>query len=250
MIITLIFLGVICGFLNSAASGGSLVILPLMILLGIPPSVANATFRLPILIGSATSIWKFQQASAIPWAKTPFLLVIFVPMSLIGAALASMLPNALIATMIKISVLVALAFLLINPKQALAQRASSVSAKNQLSATNLKIALTVGLCGLWLGLIVIDAAIFLLLGLVYFAGLSLEKEVPIKSALIFISSIPTICVFILSGDINWHYGEVLSLGSIAGAILGSSLVLKEGSGKWIHGLLILVVSIEAIKIFL
>ena len=55
-------------------------------------------------------------------------LVIFVPMSLIGAALASMLPNALIAKMIKISVLVALAFLLINPKQALAQRASSVAA--------------------------------------------------------------------------------------------------------------------------
>ncbi len=96
----------------------------------------------------------------------------------------------------------------------------------------------------------IDAAIFLLLGLVYFAGLSLEKAVPIKSALIFISSIPTICVFILSGDINWHYGAALSLGSIAGAILGSSLVLKEGSGKWIHGLLILVVSIEAVKIFL
>ncbi len=136
------------------------------------------------------------------------------------------------------------------PQASLGPESFVSSSNNQLSATNLKIALTVGLCGLWLGLIVIDAAIFLLLGLVYFAGLSLEKAVPIKSALIFISSIPTICVFILSGDINWHYGEVLSLGSIAGAILGSSLVLKEGSGKWIHGLLILVVSIEAVKIFL
>ena len=248
MIISLLILGVICGFLNSAASGGSLVILPIMIFLGIPPTVANATFRLPILIGSATSIWKFQKASAIPWSKTPFLLLIFVPMSLIGAAFASMLPNAWISTIIKVSVVIALIFLLIDPKRALTKK-KSVSPENQLGTNNIRMALIVGICGMWLGLVVIDAAILLLLGLVYFGGLLFEEAVPIKSALIFISSIPTIILFMFSGDINWVYGATLSLGSIGGAILGSSLVLQKGSSKWIHILLTGVVIIEAIKMF-
>jgi len=42
-----------CGFLNTAASSGSVVTLPIMIFLGLDPATANATNRLPVLVGAA-----------------------------------------------------------------------------------------------------------------------------------------------------------------------------------------------------
>jgi len=47
----LIGAGILCGFLNTAASSGSAITLPLLLALGLPPAVANGTNRLPVLVG-------------------------------------------------------------------------------------------------------------------------------------------------------------------------------------------------------
>ena len=44
--------GFACGFLNTAASSGSVVTLPIMIFLGLDAATANATNRLPVLVGA------------------------------------------------------------------------------------------------------------------------------------------------------------------------------------------------------
>ena len=44
--------GAVAGALNTLASSGSAITLPLLILLGIPPGVANGTNRLSVLLGS------------------------------------------------------------------------------------------------------------------------------------------------------------------------------------------------------
>jgi uncharacterized membrane protein YfcA len=48
-------LGVVVTFINNIAGGASALSLPIMILLGIPPTVANGTNRLGILIGAISS---------------------------------------------------------------------------------------------------------------------------------------------------------------------------------------------------
>ena len=44
--------GLLCGFLNTVASSGSAVTLPLLIFMGLTPSMANATNRVPVLVGA------------------------------------------------------------------------------------------------------------------------------------------------------------------------------------------------------
>lgn len=61
----LLVCGVLSGMMNTLASSGSAITLPVMIFLGVPPPVANATNRLPILIGSSISVYNFQRSKDI-----------------------------------------------------------------------------------------------------------------------------------------------------------------------------------------
>jgi len=49
-LILLAIVGVVTGVINTLAGGGSLLTLPMLIFLGLPPSVANGTNRIAILI--------------------------------------------------------------------------------------------------------------------------------------------------------------------------------------------------------
>ena len=53
--------GLVAGVLNTLAGGGSLLSLPVMIFLGLPPTVANGTLRLGILIQNVGSVWGFSR---------------------------------------------------------------------------------------------------------------------------------------------------------------------------------------------
>ena len=59
--------GVACGFLNTVASSGSAVSLPVLMAIGLDPITANATNRVPLLLGSISATWKFHTKKALPW---------------------------------------------------------------------------------------------------------------------------------------------------------------------------------------
>lgn len=54
-------LGLVVGFINNIAGGASALSLPVMILLGLPPTVANGTNRLGILIGTLSSVFNLKR---------------------------------------------------------------------------------------------------------------------------------------------------------------------------------------------
>ena len=51
-IFLLIGAGVFAGFVNTIAGGGSLLTLPLLIFMGLPPAVANGTNRIAIVVAT------------------------------------------------------------------------------------------------------------------------------------------------------------------------------------------------------
>ena len=54
-------LGLLVSCINSIAGGGSTLSLPVMILLGLPPTVANGTNRIGILIGNISSVLNLRK---------------------------------------------------------------------------------------------------------------------------------------------------------------------------------------------
>src|SRR5260370_8705902 len=85
--------GLACGFLNTAASAGSAVSLPILMMIGLDPVSANATNRIPVLIGALSATASFHQRKALPWEVA---LKVSLPVmigGLIGAGLAEVLPG-------------------------------------------------------------------------------------------------------------------------------------------------------------
>ena len=85
--------GFACGFLNTAASSGSVVTLPIMIFLGLDPATANATNRLPVLVGASSGALDFARRKAMPWRLAFRIAVPTTIGSLIGAGLAEIVPR-------------------------------------------------------------------------------------------------------------------------------------------------------------
>ena len=118
---TLIGLGLVlsavCGFFNAVASGGSTLILPALLSIGMPADIAYATIRLPILLGSTTALWSFEREQLISWKSVFQLSILFIPFSLFGAEIATLMTTQTSLLFVRIAVFFALLFLFIRPQR-------------------------------------------------------------------------------------------------------------------------------------
>jgi hypothetical protein len=64
-VLVLLIAGVACAFINTLASAGSAISLPMLITLGLPALDANATNRLPVLFGSLMALRTFHAAGKV-----------------------------------------------------------------------------------------------------------------------------------------------------------------------------------------
>lgn len=241
-IILLLICGVLSGMMNTLASSGSAITLPIMIFLGVPPPVANATNRLPILIGSSISVYNFQKSKDIVWRTA---LLTAIPMAL-GTVTGTLLAGVIKTDHVEILVFAAmiLSFILITTNSRAILKGRSV-VKKKISIKN---HICFFLIGVWAGLIVLDSAILILFELILGCGFDLTKANPIKNFFLLIISMISLLIFAVHQSINWEVGIMLSIGSFAGGYWGSKLSHHEGIKKWIYRLLIAIITIELITL--
>src|SRR6202021_3682152 len=63
----LLLAGVSCGLVNTLASSGSAISLPVLLMFGLSPLDANATNRLTVLFGSLMALRTFQAKGQVEW---------------------------------------------------------------------------------------------------------------------------------------------------------------------------------------
>lgn len=234
--------GLACGFLNTVASSGSAVSLPMLMMIGLDPISANATNRVPVLLGALSASGSFQRRGAIPWRMA---ILVSIPVTLgamAGAALAEVLPGRDLGLVITAAVLVALILLFTKLKAAIE---SAVSRGARFGAREF---LWFLLIGGWVGFIVLDGATYLLLALVLAVGLPLLGANAIKSVALVPTSVVALALFAAKGNLHWEIGAAMGLGSIAGGLLGVRLAVSEGAKRWIFRLLVLVIVAELVHL--
>src|SRR5512145_326451 len=84
----IILAGVIAGFINTLAGSGSLLTLPLLMFIGLPPNVANGTNRISIMLQSLVGSLGFRKQGALNLKAGLFLGIPSVLGSVAGALLA------------------------------------------------------------------------------------------------------------------------------------------------------------------
>ena len=234
--------GFACGFLNTAASSGSVVTLPIMIFLGLDPATANATNRLPVLVGAASGALDFAARKAMPW-RIAFQIAWPTTLgSLIGAGLAEIVPRRDMGMVVTAAVLFAALLLFKNIKKAIEQ---AQLAEVRLRPRDLALFF---LAGIWLGFIVVGGATCMLLILTLMVGLDLPRANAVRAAALVPVTLVAMVVFAAHGDIDWILGGVLSFGSIAGGMMGARLSLSANAKRYVFVLLVVAISAELLQL--
>jgi uncharacterized membrane protein YfcA len=239
-LIQLLLAGIGLGLLNTVSSSGSAISLPILLALGYPAAIANATNRVPVLAGFAMALWRFQRADAIPWRLSLQLLPAMLVGTLIGTALSLLASMMELLGAIQFALFAVLVLLLVNPQRWLNRTAIDL----KMVKVDWKFRLLFVAIGIWAGFIVLDTSTYILLSLVLLAGVSLIQANGVKIVLMGAASLLSVIFFVADGEVNWMAALPLSVGSVAGSVFGTRLALGPRAQQWIYRLLLVTISAE------
>ena len=237
----LLFLaGTVAGFINVMAGGGSSIVLPLLIFLGIDASVANGTNRVAILIQNISAIISFKKEKVSDF-KLSFKMGIFaLPGAVSGAIAATKISNELFETILGI-IMIGIVVSMIIPKS------KKEYSEELIKKTPFLIYPAMFLIGFYGGFIQVGVGFLLMAAMHYIMKLNLVKVNMHKVFIVFLYTIPALAVFIYTGNVNWLIGIVLACGNAFGAWWAAKLSVKKGD-KFIKYVMIIVVSGMSLKL--
>ena len=213
--------GLVSGVVNTLAGGGSLLSVPLLVLLGLPGTVANGTNRIGILVQCLSAVWRFRRDGIFEPRAVARVLVPVVAGSALGALAISEVADATFERIFGLAMLVLLVPTLRGARPA---RASGASAAGFPPAVAVAIFFAVGLYG---GALQAGVGIPLLFAVAH-SGYDLVRANAIKVAVIAAVTLTAIPVFLAQGQIAWIPGLILAAGFWAGGALGARLAVRGG----------------------
>lgn len=238
-IIVLIISGLLVGFINTLAGGGSIISLSVLMLMGLPAPVANGTNRIAIIVQTLTATTSFRQQKVLDSKKGWILGIPAIIGSVIGAWIAVDISEVVLERAMAVIMLIMLIFMIYNPKKILYGRQDLVEKK--VSVLQIVIFFFIGLYG---GFIHMGVGYFLLAALVLSCGYDLVRANAVKVFIVLMYVVVSFLVFIFNDQVYWKYGLVLTIGNVIGAYVASRLAVQKGVAfvKWVIVMIILVMS--------
>jgi uncharacterized membrane protein YfcA len=220
--ILLVLAGVLAGVANTLAGGGSFIILPILIGLGLSPSVANATSRIGVLAHGSAATITFARARAVPTGLVIRVAPTMCVGALLGAWLATRLDDALLRPLFG-AILVLWAILLIVRPGRFIKPPELPRTPGPLAQV---LALLIGVYG---GFLQAGVGFPLMALFVSMLGHPTLQANAAKIAVVFIYTLMAMSVFMAAGQVAWREGAILAVGMILGGLLGAQLHLRVGA---------------------
>ncbi|ACY16311.1 sulfite exporter TauE/SafE family protein [Haliangium ochraceum] len=218
----LIAAGVAAGMINTVAGGGSMLTLPVLMLLGLPANVANGTNRLSIVTQSVAGVLSFRRSGKL---DQPAMLRVITPTvagAVIGALTAASIPEAvleyvLLGTMMTMAVLITLVPGLMSapPEAAPPSRARRLAGTGALFAA-----------GLYGGFIQAGVGFLLLGALSGVLRYDLVRANALKLACAGVFAVAALGIFAFAGQVAWLPAVVLAAATTLGSLLGVRFALN------------------------
>jgi len=242
-LILLVFIGFIAGCINIIAGGGSLLTLPILIFLGLPSNIANATNRIAIIIQNIFAVSGFKSKGV---SSFPFSIYLAIPATigaLIGANIAVDIKGDLFNRILAVVMLTIVIYMVFKPKMTLEKLVEKTSGKRLY--ISIILFFFVGLYG---GFIQAGVGFIMLIILSSVNNMSLVKSNAIKIFVALVYTTAAVTVFIYNDIIDWKYGLTLSIGNATGGWFMSRWSVKKGDG-FVRTFLIIMVTVLAIKLW-
>jgi uncharacterized membrane protein YfcA len=236
--------GLVAGFLNTVAGGGSLLTLPMLIFLGLPSAVANGTNRLAILFQtiSATLTYRSRGVSDFPYSI--FITVPALCGAWIGARIAIDLDDRVFNRILAVIMLLVLVYI-VWPKKTRPPEEAGDGSRSKLREPLLSLVAFFFL-GIYGGFIQAGIGFLILAALTWIRGYDLVKANAIKVFVVLFYTLVALAAFIAASKVHWQFGLILAVGNSAGAWLGGRFAVLKGSRavRWILVASVLVFSIR------
>jgi uncharacterized membrane protein YfcA len=204
---------------NVLAAGGSLISMPVLILLGLPPAAANGTNRVAILIQNITAVGTFRQRGFAEFTLSLRLAACTIPGALLGAVAAIEIDPELFKRMLA-GVLIGSLILMFGGRRK--ERAEGAEARMAWAF------LASAAAGFWGGFMQAGVGFLIMPILHRLLALDLVRVNMHKVFIIGAYNVPVLAVFAMRGHVWWTAGLVLALGNAVGAWLGTRLTISHG----------------------
>ncbi|MGD9679196.1 MAG: sulfite exporter TauE/SafE family protein [Vulcanibacillus sp.] len=243
-ILLILIAGIIAGFLNVIAGGGTLLTMPILIFLGLPSAVANGTNRVALTVQNIVAVLNFKKYGYFDWKLGVLLGIPALFGSIIGSMLAISIPDEIFNKILAVTMLLILGLILWQPEKKFKAYMEKLTLKRKIIAV-----IVFFFIGIYGGFIQAGVGFIIMASLTLITGLSLVKINSLKVFIVLVYMIVSLGIFIFNGQVNWLYGFILAIGSGIGAWMGSKFSVKKGD-KWIRIFLVITVSLMSISLFI
>lgn len=237
----LIAIGGLAGFINVLSAGGSMLTLPMLMFMGLPPQVANGTNRVAILLQSATAVGGFRRMGHGNLKVTVVLAVPAILGSVVGAWMATGVSDAVFEVVLVAAMVIGSVFMVL-PQPKLDTQPLTVERLGPV------VYLSMFLIGIYGGFIQVGVGVLFLVVLYRILKIDLPQVNVLKVAITLLYMIPALVMFAISDQVRWGLGLVLGIGSILGASLAVRVNLGQQGAQWVKGLTLVMVAAILVKL--
>ncbi|MHB0776135.1 sulfite exporter TauE/SafE family protein [Halomonas sp. WWR20] len=241
--LALVVTGMVAGFINVLSAGGSMLTLPMLMFLGMPPQVANGTNRVSITLQSISAVSGFFRAGAHEIGLSLRLSLPAVVGSLLGAWLAMQVPDVLFEAVLVTAMVVASVMLLL-PQPALDTRKLT---PERLSPVVYVAMFVIGLYG---GFIQVGVGVLFIVVLYRMLRIDLAQVNVFKVFIVLIYTLPALALFMFNGQVRWGPGLLLAAGSMTGAWLAVRVNMGPRGALWVKWLTLAVIVAIVLRLLL
>ncbi len=243
-VLLILGVGLFAGFINTVAGGGSLLSLPVLIFLGLPPAVANATNRVAVFSQNIFAVAGFK-SKGIAEFKYSFLLGFSALIgAVIGAKFAVDIKGEVFNKILAVVMIVVVLLTIFGKGKPKGVQLETISSSSKIVST-----IAFFFVGIYGGFIQAGVGFLIIAILTSIHGFSLVKTNSIKVFVVLIYTFAALAVFIYEGKVNWLYGGVLAVGNSSGAWFASRWSVDKGD-KVVKMILVIAVVALAIKLWL
>jgi len=220
--LALLAAGVGAGFLNTVAGGGSMLTLPVLMLLGLPADIANGTNRLSVVSQALTGVTGFYRAGKLDRGHVAPVLAPTILGSALGAYAASSTPEhileyTLLGTMMSMALLLAL-----RPGAVTAPEGSTPRAigRTPSALAGLFVA------GVYAGFVQAGVGFLLLSVLGGLLRFDLLRANALKLVCALVFGVVALSVFALANQVAWLEASLLAAYTVIGSLLGVRFAVR------------------------
>ncbi|MCA0407364.1 MAG: TSUP family transporter [Proteobacteria bacterium] len=232
----------VAGFVDAIAGGGGLIVLPSLLLAGLPPVNALATSKLQSTIGVSAAVFAFARAGALEKRHILPLLSSALTGGVLGAMTAKHLPLEIIRLVIPFFLIAIALYMLFAPKLGEEARHARLSVPAFAASFGLGIGYYDGIFGPGTGT-------FFYIALIVMAGFTMVSAVAHTKLMNWGSNFGALMFFLISGAAMIPLGLTMGAASALGSYLGARASLKFGS-RLIRPLVVAVALIMALRLML